>query len=119
MLPAISLLTHYKVAVCLEVRDLLHYPWTTPHLFVYPYPSRLCRTFHQSGTNAMHRYLLGIVFLLETLLRMLLMHLYLLLAKVAAPFPYSHDISMIGREHWLMPCRRSTSIRNRHLDRHP
>jgi hypothetical protein len=89
MLPAISLLTYYKVAVCLEVRDLLHYPWTTPHLFVYPHPSRLCRTFHQSGTAAMHRYLLGIV-------RMLSMLLYLLLAKVAAPFPYSHDISILG-----------------------
>jgi hypothetical protein len=58
-------------------------------------------------------------FLRENLLRMQLMHLHLLLAKVAAPFPYSHDISMIGREHWLMPCRRSTSIRNRHLDRRP
>jgi hypothetical protein len=69
MSPAISLLTHYKVAVCLEVRDLLHYPWTTPHLFVYPHPSRQCRTFHQYGTDAMHRYLLGIVFLTGKLIK--------------------------------------------------
>jgi hypothetical protein len=27
-----------EAAVCLEVRDLLHHPWTTPHLYCLPVP---------------------------------------------------------------------------------
>jgi hypothetical protein len=84
-----------ETAVCLEVRDLSCYPWT-PHLFVYPYPSRML--YSSSICNTHHASLLfvGYCLSIEYIKDLLHAHLDLPSAKLAAPFPKSHHISMLG-----------------------